>query len=463
VRILQLNTYADPMGGAEVYALSLAQELRARGHVVGFFGTSPDREVDEADLRIVRRPAYDARLLWGEPAVRAAFEAFARRLRPELVHVHNVFSLGLDLMEALGGLGVPTIQTVHDFNRVCPNSWCVRGDGSACAGGIGAQCFEHDCKKNYPFDAAVALHALLRHRALLQLVDLSICPSQCLADRLRSHGQQHVVHVPNAVDPIPIPPGLSRDEHALLYVGRLTPEKGVDYLLEAMPALRAWNPLITLTVAAGGSPSPASIQRLRRVPGVTVMTSVPRHDLGRLYATASACILPSIWSENAPLVAFECLAAGLPMIASRVGGLPELVQDGVSGFTFEPRDVRDLVEKARRFLSLGNAERDRMARSMQARSADYRLGPHLAKIEGLYSQVAALERAPIVPATPLDADFRALIREQTREKALLDGSLNERVFVLQPKSAERGARRRAAMARIRRVARTLRLPKVFPG
>src|SRR5688572_16424684 len=156
VRILQFNTYADPVGGAEVYALTLTRELRDRGHVVGFFGTSATREVDEEHLRVVRRPTYDARLLWGDPPVSRGLEAFARRLQPDLIHIHNVFALGLDVLETLGLLGVPTVQTVHDFNRVCPNSWCVRGDGTICPGGIGAQCFRHDCHENYPFDAQVA-------------------------------------------------------------------------------------------------------------------------------------------------------------------------------------------------------------------------------------------------------------------------------------------------------------------
>jgi glycosyltransferase involved in cell wall biosynthesis len=466
VRILQFNTYADPIGGAEVYALTLTRELRQRGHVVGFFGTSPEREVDEEHLRVVRRPLYDPGCLWREPAVSRALEAFAGRLRPELVHVHNVFSLGLDVLEGLGALGVPTIQSVHDFNRVCPNSWCVWGDGTPCEGGIGEKCFQHDCQRNYPFDAQVALHALLRHRALLDIVDVSISPSRSLAERLARNGSSEVLHIPNAVEPIAYAGGEARRAKELLYIGRLTPEKGVDYLLAALPLIRTQDPEVHLTIVAGGSPPLEQVERLKRNTGITLFTDVPRPELGRFYSTSTACVLPSIWSENAPLVAFECLAAGLPMLASRIGGLPELVEDGITGYTFQPRDPTDLAEKALRLLTLGHEERERMSAVLRERSARFRLEPHVARLEQLYADVAQRKRGPVTPAIALDADLLAVLEQQGREKARPEGWGEEATVELQPFAGPRSRaedRRRALVRRIRRVARALHLPKLFPG
>jgi len=456
LRILHLNCYADPVGGAEVYAVALTRELTRRGHVVGFFGTSATREVDEEHLRVVRRPAYDPRLLWSEPAVSQALASFAARLRPELIHVHNVFSLGLDVMEALGQLGVPTVQTVHDSNRVCPNSWCVHGDGSPCHGGVGAQCFQHDCDRNYPFDAEVALHALLRHRALLELVDVAICPSQALARLIVAHGQRRVVHVPNAIEPIPIPGGVERGTRELLYVGRLTPEKGVETLLEAMTILRRRDPGVTLTLALGGSPPAAELARLHGQPGLTVLTGVPRSDLGRLYARSAVCILPSIWFENAPLVALECMSAGLPLIASRIGALPELVEDGVTGFTFRPRDPTDLAEQVLRFLALGSEERRQLGQRLQERAQRYRLESHVARVEEIYAEVRGVPRKPTIPRTPMDADLRALVARLVHER----NAAREPTVTLVPHLGPR--LRGRALARMRGIARALHLPKFLP-
>ncbi|NOT31859.1 MAG: glycosyltransferase [Planctomycetes bacterium] len=451
MRILQLNTYADPIGGAEVYALTLTRELRQRGHVVGFFGTSPKREVDDEHLRVVRRPLYDPLLLWREPAVRLALQAFVRRLQPELIHVHNVHSLGLDVLEALGALGIPTVQSVHDFNMVCPNSWCVRGDGSVCPGGIGAQCFQHGCQKNYPFDAEVVLHALLRHRALSCIVDVSICPSRSLAERMEHHGRKGVVHIPNTIEPIAGSGTDQRQAKELLYVGRLTPEKGVDYLLQALPLIREHDPEVHLTLVAGGSPSTKVVERVRRIAGVSLFLDVPRAELGRFYSTATVCVLPSIWCENAPLVALECLAAGLPMVASHIGGLPELVEDGVTGFTFRPRDPVDLAEKTRRCLALGTEARARMSAALRERSSRFQLAPHVTRIEQLYREVVRRQHGPVAPAIALDGDLLAVLEQLTREKPGGPGELRA------------PDRRRVLVARLRRVARALHLPKIFPN
>ena len=143
MEILQVNSYADVVGGAEVYALALTRELRARGHRVRFFGTSERRSADDEHERVVRRTPYDARLLVHDAAVRDALAETLSRARPDLVHLHNVYAFGLDVIETLAASGVPMVQTVHDAHLICPNSWCVWPDGTPCAGGIGAQCFQH--------------------------------------------------------------------------------------------------------------------------------------------------------------------------------------------------------------------------------------------------------------------------------------------------------------------------------
>src|SRR5687767_8376290 len=155
VRILQVNNYADDVGGAEVYAQALTRELRQRGHAVVFFGTTPDREVQEEELRIVRRPRYDPAVLTRDPRVREALEETIQRVRPELIHVHNVYSLGIDVLELLGRTGIPVVQTIHDFGLLCPNSWCVLPEGTPCSGVVGAKCFRNNCQQNYPYDAEV--------------------------------------------------------------------------------------------------------------------------------------------------------------------------------------------------------------------------------------------------------------------------------------------------------------------
>lgn len=405
-----------------MYALALTRELSQRGHDVGFFGTSPDRATDEERLRIVRRPRYDVRSLFQDPAVRTALQETIGRQRPELLHVHNVFSLGVDVLELLGRSGIPIVQTVHDFSLLCPNSWCVRGDGSSCSGGVGKKCFLHGCQKNYPYDPEVALHTLLKQRTLAGIVDLAICPSRHLADLMRASGSRDVRHLNYFIDPIAAGTLGERRSTELVYIGRLEPEKGVEHLLEALPILLRAVPEVHLTIIGGGALEGALATRSKDLglgSSVTFLSQVQRAELGRYYATATACVLPSVWSENSPLVAYECLAAGLPMVASRIGGIPELVEDGSAGFTFTPRDPRDLAEKALRLLSLPAEERLRMSRTMKATSETFRVGPHLDRIEALYEEVLSRPRVSPRAALTIDPDLLAVLTEYGNEKGRL--------------------------------------------
>lgn len=492
LRILQFNNYADPVGGAEVYALALTRELRERGHVVSFFGTHPEREADEELLRIVRRPRYDVNLLHRDPCVRSALEESLRRFRPELVHVHNVFSLGLDVLELLGAAGVAIVQTVHDFSLLCPNAWCVRGDGTPCAGVAGAQCFQHDCQKNYPYDAEVALNTLLKQRILNGAVDAMICPSGYLADLMRAGGGTDVRHLNYFIDPIAGEDTLERKPGELVYIGRLEPEKGVDCLLEAMPRILQGFPGVRLTIVGGGSLAHRLATRceaLGLAPAVRFLSHVPRSELGRFYSTATACVLPSVWSENSPLVAYECLAAGLPMIASRIGGIPELVEEGVAGFTFAARDPADLAEKALRLLALSPDERALMSVRMRARARTFRTPEHVRRIEELYLEVLGRARKPARAAQPIDLDLLTILRHFGEEKARLgayfreheayirklEGALAARESSGVPKESEQRPRTADSAFDgpteplgldepreiLQRLARALHLPKVF--
>jgi glycosyltransferase involved in cell wall biosynthesis len=430
VRILQINNYADPIGGAEVYALALTRELARRGHRVAFFGTSPEREAEEETLRIVRRPRYDATVLYRDPLVCEALRAFAERFRPELVHVHNVFSLGLDVLALLGSFDAPIVQTVHDFSLLCPNSWCVRGDGTPCRGGAGAQCFRHECQQNYPYDHEVALNTLLKQRLLASSVDMTLCPSRHLAELMRAGGARNVRHLNYFIDPIEGPGPRSRASKELVFIGRLEPEKGVDTLLKAMPAVLAVDPEVRLTLVGGGSRAAALEQQARTLglgASVVFRSHVPRAELGQYYASATACVLPSIWTENSPLVAYECLCTGLPMIASRIGGIPELAEHGKAGLTFEPRDSADLAGRILEFLALPPGERERMSEWMRARARAFGSEEHLALLTQLYAELSATPLEKTSPTLSIDGDLLELVGGLAREKSRLGGYFREHV------------------------------------
>jgi glycosyltransferase involved in cell wall biosynthesis len=375
-----------------------------------------------------------------------ALQEFIERFQPEVVHAHNLFSVALEVVDHLGRCGVPLVHTVHDYQLLCPNSWCVRGDGSPCPGGAGAQCFQHDCQKNYPYDSWGVLLSALRQHLACAAARIAIAPSSHLAERLQHHGWREVRHLGYFIDRPEPSSNPVRSEYDLLYVGRLEREKGVDVLLEALPAILSAIPSVRLTLVGGGSQDSvlhrqADLSRLGSA--VRFLAQVPRAELSGHYARAAACILPSVWTENSPLVAYECLSFGLPMLGSRVGGIPELIEPDC-GFTFAPRNPADLARTVIRFLRSPLADREQMSRAARRRAADFDRARHVERVEELYREALSLAgtRAPLVDA--LRDLFPVL----------------ERVNLDRPYQPDSGARS-TPLEILRGIARELGLPKVI--
>jgi hypothetical protein len=305
---------------------------------------------------------------------------------------------------------------------------------------------------------------------------------------MRDAGGRDVRHLNYFIDPIASGAPVPRDRRELVYIGRLEPEKGVAYLIEAMPSILAGARGVHLTIVGGGSLAGELETRAEDLDlrsAVTFLSHVPRAELGRFYATATACVLPSIWSENSPLVAYECLAAGLPMLASRIGGIPELAEDGVAGFTFQARDSRDLAEKALRLLSLTEETRERMSSAMRVRALDFGVVAHIERLGGMYAEVLARPRAPAKALLDVDRDLFTILGQYGEEKRRLGSCFREHVAHIghleQSLAALHGEAPRVGDARasldghprernsvdpgptevLQRLARALRLPKVF--
>jgi glycosyltransferase involved in cell wall biosynthesis len=440
VRVLHFCNYADRVGGAEVYAHALIEALRSRGHEVALFGASPRGERDEPSLRVVERPVFEPQRLVRDAPVLEALTEFVQRFRPDVVHVHNLFSVALEVVEALGGIGRPIVHTVHDFQLLCPNSWCIRGDGAVCPGGAGAQCFQHRCQENYPYDAWSVLLAAVRQQLASRAASIAIAPSEYLAERLTAHGWRSVRQIPYFIDFVPVPE-IPRGTADLLYVGRLEREKGVRVVLDALPEVIRAFPEARLTVLGTGSQERDLREHVKRLvlePAVRFLSHVPREELPAHYARATACLLPSLWTENSPLVAYECLAAGLPMIGSRRGGIPELIEPDC-GLTFEANSPADLARAVLSFLGLSAEQRNRMSVSGRIRSRRHGKAEHLDAIERTYRDAADL---PMASAPARYSELLPVIAQLEAER--------------------RHAPTAAAVTFVRDLARKLGLPKVLP-
>ncbi len=230
---------------------------------------------------------------------------------------------------------------MHDFHAFCCSNVLLRGDGALCEPplcnlsapwtGVRRRCV----RGSLALSGLAVAESFFRNSVLrsVQLVTRYVSPSRFLADQLRRAGlcSRPIDVIANAV-PVQ-PPSIGGS--GLLFVGRLSPEKGLDVLLEAAEITG-----LPLTIAGDGPLMPYLKERANG--RVKLLGRVSPSRVSELLSAAAVAVVPSICYENAPLSVLEPMACGTPVVASAIGGIPELVRDGVDGLLVEP-GVADFV------------------------------------------------------------------------------------------------------------------------
>lgn len=347
LRVMVAHGAYQQRGGEDSVVEDEIALLRKYGHEVELYTRHNDEVVH------VSRVALAAQTIWSEPSARQLRERIAA-FRPDVLHVHNTFPLlSPSIYWAARRAGVPVVQTLHNFRLLCPQAMFLR-EGRICESCLGHLPWagvRHGCFRDSVPMTAVMGTMIGVHRALgtwQRHVDRYIALNEFCRRKFVEGGlpAERMVVKPNFVDAPTAPSG---PRSGLLFVGRLSKEKGVDAMVQAANGLDAG----VLRVAGHGPLSSslegvASIQALGSLDAAGV-----RDEMGR----AVALLVPSIWYENFPRTLVEAYASGLPVIASRIGALADLVEDGVTGLLVEPGDAQSLGAAMRWAL----AHPDRMA------------------------------------------------------------------------------------------------------
>ena len=270
--------------------------------------------------------------------------------KPDIAHLHNIaHQLSPSIIHTLAS-PIPIVQTLHDYKLI---DWNYLHYPRTI--GLGEQLV---------LRAERALHQLLRSYSY---IDRFIAPSTYMKDVCVRAGIRagKITVIPYMVHPHPKPSPLagegrrsraSRGKPYLLFAGRLSPEKGLDVLLEAMKLL----PNLRLKIVGDGPlqatlrDSSADQGRLQndKLNNVQFLGNLDQTALQRLMANATALVVPSLWPENSPLVIYEAYTQGIPVIASNIGGIPELVQGTKTGFLVAPNNVQALAQNIKDFMAL---------------------------------------------------------------------------------------------------------------
>ena len=369
------NAYREP-GGEDAAVLRDRDLLLARGHAVDLWLRSNER-LDGALERAMAgwRVAFDA----------GARDAFAARIaldRPAIVHVHNLVPrLSPAILDAARAARVPVVMTLHNYRVACANGMLLR-DGRVCElclGGNPWHAVRHACYRDSRL-ASLAVARMIararRERTWHTKVDRFIALSDFAKAKLIEAGlPEDRIAVRGNFVADPGPPDAAAPRAGFLFVGRLSPEKGIATLIAA--AGRAG---VALSIAGDGPLAGTlggAVRRLGRLEPAAV---------ARAMAGALALVVPSLGYEAFPLVVAEAYAAGLPVIASRLGALAELVEDGVTGLHAAPGDADELAAR----LRWAEGNRDAMARMGRAARARYEAtmapGPAGDRLLAVYDQ-----------------------------------------------------------------------------
>jgi glycosyltransferase involved in cell wall biosynthesis len=401
VRVLHVNKFLYRRGGAEAYMLDVATLQRAAGHEVEFFGMAhPENsqhrfaaqfpgsvQLEPPPPGLHRRMKAVARMVYS-PSSRRGMEEVLRSFRPDVVHLHNIYhQLSPSVLRPLAEHGTPAVMTLHDYKLVCP-SYLLLSNGKICEACLDGNFFHavtQRCKEgSLAKSAALALESTV-HRAMraYEPVQVFICPSRFMAAKMTEGGvyPERLQLLRNFADTRSVAPKASSGG-PIVYAGRLAHEKGVDVLIEAVARLGR-----DRLEVAGEGPERARLEALAadRAPGrVRFHGRLSKEQLLGLLRSAAVVAIPSRCHENQPMILLEAFACGVPVVATRLGGLPELVRPGENGDTVPPDEPGSLADALAGLL----ADPDRaflMGRAARE-MAEADLGPdrHGAALEELY-------------------------------------------------------------------------------
>lgn len=403
VKILIINYRYFVSGGPERYLFNLQDLLTSHGHAVIPFSIRYAKNEPTEYARYFVPPlsnseeVYFKDQTWNASAflrtlgrsfysfeVEKALDRLITEHRPDFAIVlHYLRKLSPSVLSVLSRHRIPFAVRISDFAMVCPNAHLVR-DGAVCElcvkgsmlNSVRYRCVQGSLGASAVNYAATKFHAWT---GMYDHIRKFILPSGFTRQKMIEAGWEadRLVHVPTFVQPGETVPASSEKDIDVIFVGRVEPLKGVHLLIDAMRWINEMQPNSTIRCSIVGAGAQDYMEQLQRtvtehnIRSVTFHGNLPKNEVFALLRRARIAVVPSVWYDNMPNAALESLAAGVPVIASDHGSLPEVVHDGVNGALFEPNNAVELGKKIVYLLS------DRQSLSaMGARSTQFIIDRH---------------------------------------------------------------------------------------
>lgn len=345
MNVLIVNKFLYPNGGSETYIFKLGEQLEKAGHRVEYFGMEhPDNcvgnsasayteQMDFHNSGALKKIKLSLKTIYSKEArqkIRLVLDSF----KPDVVHINNFnFQLTPSIIveirkwEKEEKHKVKIILTAHDYQLVCPNHMMYRSGEicEACIGGRFVNCTKGRCIHDSLLKSAIGTAEAMywNGRSIYSELDTVICCSEFLRNKLTTNPvfRDKAIALHNFVDRKES--GDTAKEDYVLYFGRLCKEKGIETILSCKNIK---------FIVAGTGPLEEEVRNADNIEYVGFKTG---DELTQLIAKARVTVAPSIVYENCPLSVMESIVLGTPVIGAKIGGIPELISDGETGFLFE--------------------------------------------------------------------------------------------------------------------------------
>ena len=364
MNILSVNKFYWRKGGSEAVFFGEKELLENNGHTVWPFSMqSADNLESEFSRYFVDEVDYESpskidklknasKIIYSFDA-RKKMDQFLRDYTPDVAQFH-IFQhqISVSTFGPLRKRGIPIILTVHDLKPMCGN-YKMYADGQvceACKGGKHINCVKKRCNDGSLGKSLINTVEMYFHQArgYYDWVDQYITVSKFYRDKMIEWGfpESQVTYLPNYIDFEKVPSGTGTGKH-VLFLGRLSQEKGVEQILSEARQ----NSDIPHVIAGTGPAEEGLRQEAARlgVNNVEFVGFQTGEALQQLIMDSRVTLIPSIWYENCPMSVLESFAYGKPVVGSRIGGIPELIDEGVDGATFAVGNTNEFAQAVRTF------------------------------------------------------------------------------------------------------------------
>jgi glycosyltransferase involved in cell wall biosynthesis len=338
MRVLMLHNYYQQSGGEDAVVAEEIALLERNKVVVNLFAKRND------SIAKMPRSQLALNTLWSTKSADEVSIAI-KRFKPDVIHSHNTFPLiSPSAYYAAAKQNVPVVQTLHNFRLFCAQAMFMR-EGKVCEdclGKLGWRGIVHGCYRDSKLQSAAVVSMQSLHRMLgtyQHQVTRYIALNEFCRDKFIEAGlpKTRMTIKPNFIDLPALANAHNYTRQGGLFVGRLSKEKGLLTLAEAASIYAQ----AKLDIVGVGTEA----QLLTNHVNVQMIGWQQPPEIYARMRNAAYLVMPSIWYENFPRTLVESFACGLPVIASRLGAMAELIEDGINGILFEPGNAKDLADK----------------------------------------------------------------------------------------------------------------------